>query len=213
MEQALSLTKDHIFRHLDVVEVISGIVFLGTPHLSADVAPSPNIIDLILRLHQRPAPSKHALTADDNAFVARCCQDFSLLGIQVPIVSAYEVTASRVYQGMFKSQRIVVSTYGSSTSSRALQHKDISADPWLIAKIVPKDRSTVNSQHEILVAADKSHGDMCNVQVGGSLYKAIDYALQRSIEDAPGLIFKRFQGKYRCSDAPLDPVRPLPNIF
>lgn len=93
-----------------MVEVISGIVFLGTPHLAADVAPSPNIIDLILRLHQR-APSKHAVTVGDNAFVARCCQDFEVLEIQVPIISAYEMIPSRVYQGVCKSgHRVVVSS-------------------------------------------------------------------------------------------------------
>ena len=52
-------------------------------------------------------------------------------------------------------------------------------------------------EHEIMVATDKSHDDICNVQVGGSLYKAIDYALQRSLEYAPGLIFKKFHSKFQ----------------
>ena len=107
--QALSLIKNHVFRHLDVIEVISGIVFLGTPHLPLNAAPSPNIMDLILRLHQRTSPRKHALTVNDNAFLARCCQDFELLGIQVPVVSAYETVESRVHQGIFKTQRVIVS--------------------------------------------------------------------------------------------------------
>jgi hypothetical protein len=55
----------------------------------------------------------------------------------------------------------------------------------------------MKSQHEIVVATDKSHDDICNVQVGGSLYKAIDYVLQRSLEYAPGLIFKKFHSKFQ----------------
>jgi hypothetical protein len=53
-----------------VIEVIYGIVFLGTPHLPLNAAPSPNIIDLILRLQQRTSPRKHALTVNDNVLDA-----------------------------------------------------------------------------------------------------------------------------------------------
>ncbi|PVH75065.1 hypothetical protein DL98DRAFT_575303 [Cadophora sp. DSE1049] len=140
VSEALSLTKNHVFRRLDVIEVISLMVFLGTPRLPVNVAPSPNIVDLILRLHQRSSPRKRALTVNDNAFLPRCCQDFELLGIQVPIVSAYVTVESRVQQGMFKTQRIIV---------------------------------------------------------GGSLYKAIDSVLQRSLEYALGLIFKKFHTSTR----------------
>jgi hypothetical protein len=66
---------------------------------------------------------------------------------------------------------------------------------WI--QIASKERSILKSPHEIVVATDKSHDDICNVQVGGSLYKAIDYALQRSLEYAPGLIFKKFHSKYQ----------------
>lgn len=60
----------------------------------------------------------------------------------------------------------------------------------------------MRSQHEIVVAADKTHDEICIVPVGGSLYKAIDYALQRSLEYAPGLISKKFHSKYH--EAPWD---------
>ncbi|KUJ18332.1 uncharacterized protein LY89DRAFT_733010 [Mollisia scopiformis] len=55
----------------------------------------------------------------------------------------------------------------------------------------------MKSQHEIMVATEKSHDDICNVQVRGSLYKAINYALQHSLEYAPGLIFKKFHTSTR----------------
>ena len=55
----------------------------------------------------------------------------------------------------------------------------------------------MKSQQEIMVAVDKPHDDICNVQVGGSLYKAIDYALEHSLEKAPALIYKKFHSKFQ----------------
>ncbi|EGX95344.1 NB-ARC and TPR domain protein [Cordyceps militaris CM01] len=156
-DKALSLTKGHVFRHLDVVEVISGIVFLGTPHLPSTIAASPNLVESILKLHQRGTLRKDAVTADDNSLLARCCYDFELLGIQVPIVSAYETVESRVRFGMFK----VVPTL-----------------------ILSKERSVIGSQQEVVIAASQDHEHICNVPVQSSLYEAIKNAWQRALDDA-----------------------------
>ncbi|KAH8162522.1 hypothetical protein CIB48_g5721 [Xylaria polymorpha] len=107
---------------------------------------------------------------DDNTFVSKCCKDFELLGVQVPIVSAYETVESRVHQGVFKTERTIIAS---------------------------QERATVKSKHEIVIPINKAHDGICYVQIRGPLYKAIENALQRSLEDAPGLIYKKFHTSTR----------------
>jgi len=112
-QQALSLTRDHVLRYSDIIEVISGIIFLGTPHLPLNIEPKPNVLENILRLRQKSIPRRDNIRADDNHVVAQFCRSFELIGIQVPIVSAYERAESSVYEGMFaklrKPRQLVVS--------------------------------------------------------------------------------------------------------
>ncbi|KAM3476171.1 hypothetical protein MY8738_007067 [Beauveria namnaoensis] len=156
-------------RHLDVVEVISGIVFLGTPHFPSTIAASPNLVESILKLHQRGSLRKDAVAANDNSVLARCCYDFELLGMQVPIVSAYETVESRVRFGMFK--------------------------------VVP-------TLQEVVIAANQDHEHICNVPVQSSLYKAIEKAWQRALDEAPGLIYKKFYTSTR-DGGEMDTLRSL----
>ncbi|KPM45836.1 hypothetical protein AK830_g682 [Neonectria ditissima] len=171
---ALSLTKDHIFRHLDVIEAISGFVFLGTPHLPLTIEASPNILELILRSHQKSLPPRNALTVDDNVILAKFCHDFGLLGIQVPIVSAYETVESRVYQGMFAKYR----------------------KPRQVP-IIFKERCVIGSRNEVIVGVSQDHNSICKVQVGEALYYAIENALQLVLKDAPDLIYGKFHTSSR----------------
>lgn len=81
------------------------MVFLGTPHLSTSTGARPNVLENILRLRQKTLPRRDALTPDDNMIMARLCHNFELIGIQVPVVSAYETVESRIYEGMFAKFR------------------------------------------------------------------------------------------------------------
>jgi hypothetical protein len=111
-----------MFKYLNVVEVISGIVFLGTPHLPLNINPKPNFIESILRLQQKTIPRKDNLRSDDNLIIAQFCRSFELMVVQVPIVSAYEKMESSIYEGMFaklrKPRQMVVSLAKYSCRSR-----------------------------------------------------------------------------------------------
>ncbi|TPX10758.1 uncharacterized protein E0L32_008327 [Thyridium curvatum] len=170
LKQALSITKTHVFRHLEVVEVISGIVLLGTPHVPLTVKASPNILELIMRLQPTSSLRKTAFTTHDNSFLAKCCSDFHLLRIEVPIVIGYETAESRVHVGMFKTSQVI---------------------------IVPKELALTDSKHQNAFAMDQNHENTCKIEISSPLFHAIEESLKRALDIAPELIYKRFYASTR----------------
>ncbi|KAI8258387.1 tetratricopeptide repeat domain-containing protein [Colletotrichum sp. SAR11_239] len=91
--------------------------------------------------------------------------------MQVPIISAYETVDSRVRTGMFKTTQM---------------------------RIAPREHAVIGSPHEVVIAVpDLDHNNACNIPVWGDLYKAIQTAWQRALDDAPGLISKKFYASTR----------------
>lgn len=101
-KQALCIVRERFFEHRQVFEAISGILFLGTPHLSQGTVPGPNIIELILRSTQKKPLAKNALTPNgDNSLLAMLSQEFELASVLTPILSCYEGRHSRVHKNVF----------------------------------------------------------------------------------------------------------------
>lgn len=74
---------------------LSGIVFLGTPHLCTTDDARWDHWRLILQLYRRDIP-KTALRDEDKLDLSSVCERFSSLNLPIPILSVYESTETKI---------------------------------------------------------------------------------------------------------------------
>ena len=110
--QALCLARKRYFEFRTLIDVISGVAFLGTPHSIINGETESNLLDLMLRSEQVVLP-KHLFGKEDNVAMAELSRDFEIVDLQVPIISVYEERAARIQESIFarfrKSRQVVVS--------------------------------------------------------------------------------------------------------
>ena len=90
---------------------MSGVVFLGVPHLPVDKELAENQLDIMLRAQTLFFP-KRLFTKTDNATLTDMCKEFETVDLQVPIESICETKATKVQESRFarfrKSRSMVV---------------------------------------------------------------------------------------------------------
>ena len=109
--QALCLARERYYNFRNVIDVISGVVFLGTPHSLGDEKLESNILDLLLRSQQKILP-KHAFVKTDNAALVDLSRQFEVVNLQVPVISVYEGRETKIHDSLFarfrKSRQSIV---------------------------------------------------------------------------------------------------------
>jgi hypothetical protein len=98
--QTLCLCREQYHQYRHILDLVSGFIFLGSPHFTQDIVEAQNCLDLLLtflnggngRSRSRQNEVKHLIEV---------CKTFETFMTEVPILSAYESMETINNQGFF----------------------------------------------------------------------------------------------------------------
>lgn len=91
-----------------LLRIISGIVFLGTPHLSYRKQNVWKRLGAILQSNSKFAKKLIAQAEDEAAILANVCQKFVETGIDIPILSVYETKKTKIRSSWYSRGKKIV---------------------------------------------------------------------------------------------------------
>lgn len=111
LKQALCIANEQLYRHESLVNSVSGIIFLSTPHLASNQKETVERMSMILQLTDKRYGRAAARASNDNgALLSNLSKRFEGIYFRTPILSVYEVKETRISETLFKSKSIVVGT-------------------------------------------------------------------------------------------------------
>jgi hypothetical protein len=102
--------NQQLYRFRDLSDSLLGIVFLGTPHITAANERASQAFSRILRSDPR-SPSKRTVSQKDLSSLAVVGLQFEELNLQIPILSAYETLETKLSAPLWFSKKAVVLYY------------------------------------------------------------------------------------------------------
>ncbi|KAL4939103.1 hypothetical protein BDV06DRAFT_42105 [Aspergillus oleicola] len=164
-KKALCISREQHFKYRPVIDVISGAIFLGSPHLRANAKQAKITLDLLLRCQNR-GTGRSIASDNDILTVMDICRSFERVNLRVPVISVYEnhetQTERRVFAKFFNRRRNSV--------------------------VTTKDLCRLNASPETVLASDSDHFDVCKVASQSRVYKAIVDLLEDRLQNAPRAI-------------------------
>jgi len=173
LKKALCVMKEHNLEDLDVVNVISGICFISTPHLRHDDEVDHNVFDSMIAAATNSSSPGNAARGTDNKEIIRICLDFESSLYRVPIVTICEgidmrLPYKRTFAKLLRKSRMV--------------------------RVVPAAISSIGKEREPgPMEVPRAQGQTCNIGTKEAAYAAISGCLARVLHDAPGLIESKFR--------------------
>ena len=124
LKQAFCIANEQLYRYEHLISLVSGIIFLGTPHLMAKQEDTWERVMKLLKVTTRSASkigSERFL--EESAILFDIFARFEGLHLRAPILSAFETKATTTHERRFgKNSRAIVSatwlSVEKSTSSR-----------------------------------------------------------------------------------------------
>jgi hypothetical protein len=95
--------------HQKLINLLSGVVFLGTPHPTYKNEKRWPYLGLILRSKSKFPKVVLAQAELEAAIVANVSQKFEEIGLEIPIISVYEQRKTKIGEGLFRSTTELVS--------------------------------------------------------------------------------------------------------
>ncbi|KAK1778043.1 hypothetical protein QBC45DRAFT_170503 [Copromyces sp. CBS 386.78] len=173
VKQALNICCfEELHEYRPVIDVLSGAVFLGVPHIVKDREVAKKTIDLLLKCKEMGAMRQRANDDDVTSFM-KICEGFERIGLKIPVISAFETKSTAPPRSFFRKIFSKVSNH----------------------VIVPKPWGTLGlkSANEISVDSRSNHMDVCKVRVESDLYKKCLKFLHDVMREAPERIAKEIQ--------------------
>ena len=94
-------------RFRDIIELVSGIIFLATPHFKNSSDDSGKLLSLVLRSDLTANPKK-AFSKADLSNLAYTSWQFEELKLQIPVLSCFETEATKLRSQFWFSKKAVV---------------------------------------------------------------------------------------------------------
>ncbi|KAK1749795.1 hypothetical protein QBC47DRAFT_395340 [Echria macrotheca] len=107
LKQMLWRAKQQFTRFRDIIELVSGIVFLATPHFKNSSDESGKLLSLVLRTDLMTNPKK-AFSKSDLSALAYNSWQFEELKLNIPIMSCYETVATKLRSQFWFSRKAVL---------------------------------------------------------------------------------------------------------
>ncbi|KAF2120273.1 hypothetical protein BDV96DRAFT_642115 [Lophiotrema nucula] len=136
---------DPIFRQ--VILSMTGVVFLGSPHVTWSKTKSWESLPLLLRACLKGSKKKAKTTWGDASTVVSISQKFADLQVEVPILSIFEQKTTKAGGSVFSGKKEVA---------------------------VEKSFAEIGAKNEVLLGADVAHMDLCNLNRSKSHFKNIE---------------------------------------
>jgi hypothetical protein len=96
---------------------VSGIAFLGCPHVTYQNKEFWSSLDSLLKYASRLPKIVLAQAELEISVLAEVCQEFEQANIDVPIISAYETMESHLSASIWRSGKSVVNTISCSLTT------------------------------------------------------------------------------------------------
>ncbi|KAG8667969.1 hypothetical protein FPOAC2_13183 [Fusarium poae] len=161
LKKTLCLCREQYHQYRHILDLVSGFIFLGSPHFTQDIVEAQNCLDLLLtflnggngRSRSRQNEVKHLIEV---------CKTFETFMTEVPILSAYESMETINNQGFF-------SKLGRKGRGPA----------------VPQSLGTLKVRGERSIDSESDHINICNVSMISKLYKACQDLVRDVMKRAP----------------------------
>ena len=85
-------------------DVTSGIIFLGSPHLTSASAEGWNTVKLVMKANRKDV-SKQNMTDNEMESIATACRQFEDLQLTIPVLSIYENRETKVRENLLYALR------------------------------------------------------------------------------------------------------------
>lgn len=111
LKQAFCIANEQLYRYEHLVSLVSGIIFLGTPHLMTKQEDTWERVMKLLKVTTR-STSKIAAERflEESAILFDIFARFEGLHLRAPILSAFETKATTIHERRFaKNLRAIVS--------------------------------------------------------------------------------------------------------
>ncbi len=109
LKQALCIANEQLYRYEALVNSVSGVIFLGTPHLGSNQEETWDRISMILKLASKKAAKPPAgRVAEESVIYPNLSKRFEGIYFRTPILSVYERAETRVSKGPFSRNAHVV---------------------------------------------------------------------------------------------------------
>lgn len=145
----------------DVLDLVSGIVFIGAPHTKSSATDSWKNLSLMPRL-RLPRVAKQSINAGDAVRLSLLCTRFEELTFDRPILSVYETLKTSI-KGRLRTKRTV---------------------------IVGKELGVIGAKAETAIAIDSDYLSLCNISVNSNAFREIALHVKQSIASAQWRIFQ-----------------------
>jgi len=171
-------SREHRFRSL-LRDIISGIIFLATPHIVESDEAASQALSTILRSDLKPK-SKRMFSKSDLSGLAFCGLQFEELKLDTPVLSCYETLETRFQSPLWHSRKGVVGLLWNSRLRTKLTS---------IKQLVDSQLARISISSEKLIRIDTDLSGIFN-QLNGVIHLQIKEFLQRILTNAPERIRK-----------------------
>jgi hypothetical protein len=107
VEKTLCRLRGQLFRFRKLLDVISGVVFVGTPHLNRSDDDTWQRLATIFRVHLKNV-TKKTLPKEDLSRLSLSAQRFEGLALSIPILSGFETQETRLRGGIWTKKAAIV---------------------------------------------------------------------------------------------------------
>ncbi|KAL4787535.1 hypothetical protein BJX76DRAFT_299629 [Aspergillus varians] len=99
-KNALCISREQHYNYRPVIDVISGAIFLGSPHLELDPKQAKVTLDLLLRCQNKCFG--RSLTSNNDLMAGiDICKSFELINLNVRVISVYESQDTQTERKVF----------------------------------------------------------------------------------------------------------------
>ena len=145
IKQLLWKAREQLYRYRDLLEQISGIVYLMTPHLGKDENDTASKLGTILKQYSKPAGQK-AVTREFLKPYQLCSLHFEELSLNIPILSIFETSESRFRSSRLTSRKSPVIVDKGFACTNAIREHLVGLDVPLRQMLDPNVASRTRTQ-------------------------------------------------------------------
>ena len=107
LRKTLCRLRDQVFRFRKLLDVISGVVFVGTPHLNQSDEDAWQRLATVFRVHLKNV-TKKTIPKEDLSRLSLSAQRFEGLGLNIPILSGFETQETKLRGGRLVSRKAAI---------------------------------------------------------------------------------------------------------
>ncbi|KAK3947355.1 hypothetical protein QBC32DRAFT_224369 [Pseudoneurospora amorphoporcata] len=131
VKRALHVCRhEQVYQYRRVTDVLSGAIFLGTPHITEDWEAANKTLRLLVKCQGKKG-ARPRLGDDDVTKFIKICKDFDIIPLDIPVLSAYEtkgaVPSVKLFHKIFnkESKHVIVTRALGTLGSHIAEYTEV----------------------------------------------------------------------------------------